>query len=143
MSDTKYWVGFTLIPGVGWAKFSRLEQHFGGLERAWQASAAELQAAGLDERTVQAIVARRPKISLDAEMERLERYKTDTESLILSCLSPEPTHIDEVGLKCSLPIPTVSSTLAMMELKGAVKQVGGMNYILARETREEYRVRVE
>jgi len=31
----------------------------------------------------------------------------------------------------------------MMELKGAVKQVRGMNYILAREAREEYRIRVE
>ncbi len=77
MSDTKYWVGFTLIPGVGRAKFSRLEQHFSDLERAWQASAAELKAAGLDDRTVQAIVARRPKISLDAEMEKLERYKVE------------------------------------------------------------------
>jgi len=68
---------------------------------------------------------------------------TDTESLLLNCLSPEPTHIDEVGRKCGLPISLVSSTLAMMELKGAVKQVGGMNYILAREAREEYRIRVE
>ncbi len=371
MSDTKYWVGFTLIPGVGRAKFSQLEQHFGDMERAWQASAAELREAGLDERTVQAIMARRPKLSLDAEMERLERYKvtvltwkdkaypsrlkeiydlppvlyvrggftaqdewslavvgtrrptyygrevteqiagdlarngvtivsglargidatahraaldtggrtiavfgcgldvvypseharlarevmergalvsefplgtrpkaenfprrnrimsglslgvlvveagqgsgalitaglaleqnrevfavpgsvlspqsrganrliqegaklvlgchdileefnltmaaqqlemkeilpaTDAESVILSCLSPEPTHIDEVGRKCGLPISLVSSTLAMMELKGAIKQVGGMNYILAREAREEYRIRVE
>ena len=371
MSDTKYWVGFTLIPGVGRARFSQLEQRFGDMERAWQASAAELREAGLDKRTVQAIMARRPKISLDAEMERLERYKvtvltwkdkaypsrlkeiydlppvlyvrggfaaqdewslavvgtrrptyygrevteqiagdlarngvtivsglargidatahraaldaggrtiavfgcgldvvypsehaklareiiqrgalvsefplgtrpkaenfprrnrimsglslgvlvveagqgsgalitaglaleqnrevfavpgsvlshqsggtnrliqegaklvlgcydileefnltmaaqqlemkeilpaTDTESVLLSCLSPEPTHIDEVGRKCGLPISLVSSTLAMMELKGAVKQVGGMNYILAREAREEYRIRVE
>ncbi|MBA7615550.1 hypothetical protein ES703_22831 [subsurface metagenome] len=371
MSDTKYWVGFTLIPGVGRARFSQLEQHFGDMERAWQASAAELGEAGLDKRTVQAIMARRLKISLDAEMERLERYKvtvltwkdkaypsrlkeiydlppvlyvrggfaaqdewslavvgtrrptyygrevteqiagdlarngvtivsglargidatahraaldaggrtiavfgcgldvvypsehaklareimqrgalvsefplgtrpkaenfprrnrimsglslgvlvveagqgsgalitaglaleqnrevfavpgsvlshqsggtnrliqegaklvlgcydileefnltmaaqqlemkeilpaTDTESVLLSCLSPEPTHIDEVGRKCGLPISLVSSTLAMMELKGAVKQVGGMNYILAREAREEYRIRVE
>ena len=371
MSDAKYWVGFTLIPGVGRAKFSQLEQHFGDMERAWQASAAELRETGLDERTVQAIMARRPKVSLDAEMERLERYKvtvliwkdkaypsrlkeiydlppvlyvrggfaaqdewslavvgtrrptyygrevteqiagdlarngvtivsglargidatahraaleaggrtiavfgcgldvvypsehaklarevmergalvsefplgtrpkaenfprrnrimsglslgvlvveagqgsgalitaglaleqnrevfavpgsvlspqsrgtnsliqegaklvlgchdileefnltmaaqqlemkeilpaTDAESVIMSCLSPEPTHIDEVGRKCGLPISLVSSTLAMMELKGAIKQVGGMNYILAREAREEYRIRVE
>jgi hypothetical protein len=26
----------------------------------------------------------------------------------------------------------------MMELKGMVKQVGGMNYVLAREMKEEY-----
>jgi DNA processing protein len=68
---------------------------------------------------------------------------TETESVILKCLSPEPTHIDDVGRQCGLPIATVSSTLAMMELKGTVKQVGGMNYIIAREARAEYRVKVE
>jgi hypothetical protein len=31
----------------------------------------------------------------------------------------------------------------MMELKGMIKQLGAMNYALARETREEYRVIVE
>ncbi len=68
---------------------------------------------------------------------------TDTESLLLKQLSAEPVHIDEVCRLSSLPISTVSSTLAMMELKGLVKQVGAMNYTLAREAREEYRVRVE
>jgi DNA processing protein len=68
---------------------------------------------------------------------------TETESVILKCLSTEPTHIDDVGRQCGLPIATVSSTLAMMELKGTVKQVGGMNYIIAREARAEYRVKVE
>jgi len=374
MSDTKYCVGFTLIPGIGRARFSKLEQHFGGLEQAWHASAKELEMAGLDHRSVEAIVAMRPKISLDAEMEKLDRYKvtvltlkdkaypsrlkeiydpppvlyvrgrftleddwplavvgtrrptyygrevteqivgdlarnritivsglakgidatahraaldaggwsiavfgcgldtvyprdhvklarevmehgalvsefplgasprrenfplrnrimsglslgvvvieagetsgalitaglaleqnrevfavpgsvlsavsrgtnrliqegaklvrgandileelnltmavqhvevketvpaTDTETRILCILrdlSPEPTHIDEVGRQSHLPIAAVSSTLAMMELKGMVKQVGGMNYIVARETREDYRVKVE
>ena len=374
MSDTKYWVGFTLIPGIGRARFSRLEQHFGQMERAWQASATELDMAGLDNRSIEAITAMRPKISLDAEMDKLERYRvtvltwkdeaypsrlkeiydpppvlyirgklapeddwclavvgtrrptyygrevteqivgdlarnritivsglakgidatahraaldsggrsiavfgcglyvvyprdhaklarevmehgalasefplgtpprrenfplrnrimsglslgtlvveagessgalitaglaleqnrevfavpgsvlsqasrgtnrliqegaklvrgandileelnltmavqhvelkevvpaTETESRILQILrnlSPEPAHIDEVGRQSRLPIATVSSTLAMMELKGVVKQVGGMNYIIAREAREDYRVRVE
>ncbi len=371
MSDTKYWVGFTLIPGIGRAKFSLMEQYFGDLERAWHASAAELEHAGLDKRSIEAIVAKRPKVSLDAEMEKLERYRvtaltrrdedyhsrlkeiydpppvlyvrgtlapedewslavvgtrrptyygrevaemlagdlarnaitvisglakgidaiahravldaggrtiavfgcgldtvyprdhvglareimergalvselpmgsqprpanfprrnrimsgmslgvlvaeapegsgalitaalaleqnrevfavpgsvfsaasqganrlikegaklvqdiqdileelnltmavqqreakevlpaTETEALILKHLSVEPIHIDEVGRRSGLPISTVSSTLSTMELKGTVKQVGGMNYIVAREAREEYRVRVE
>jgi DNA processing protein len=71
---------------------------------------------------------------------------TDTETHILRILRdlfPEPTHVDEVGRQSHLPIAAVSSTLAMMELKGMVKQVGGMNYIVARETREDYRVKVE
>jgi DNA processing protein len=71
---------------------------------------------------------------------------TETESIILQILrnlSPEPTHIDEVGHQSRLPIATVSSALSMMELKGMIKQVGGMNYIIARETRADYRIRVE
>lgn len=371
MGDTKYRVGFTLIPGIGRARFSLMEQYFGDLEQAWHASASELKMAGLDDRSIEAIVSRRPKIDLDDEMEKLARYKvtvlaptdesypsrlkeiydlppvlyvrgslvpeddwslavvgtrrptyygrevteqivadlarnritivsglakgidaaahraaldsggrtiavcgcgldvvypsdhvnlarevmergalvselplgtrpkaanfpvrnriisgmslgvlvveagdtsgalitvrwaleqnrevfavpgsilstasrgtnrliqegaklvteandileelnltmaaqqvevrelvpaTDTESLILNHLSAEPTHIDEVGRLCGLPIATVSSTLSMMELKGMVKQIGGMNYIMAREAREDYRVRVE
>ena len=68
---------------------------------------------------------------------------SDTESLLLKQLSAEPIHIDEVCRNSGLPVSTVSSTLAMMELKGLVKQVGPMNYVLAREARQEYRVKVD
>ena len=68
---------------------------------------------------------------------------SDTESLLLKQLCTEPTHIDEVCRTSGLPISTVSSTLAMMELKGLIKQVGTMNYVLAREVRAEYRVKVD
>jgi len=68
---------------------------------------------------------------------------SDTESLLLKQLCAEPTHIDEVCRSSGLPMSTVSSTIAMMELKGLVKQVGAMNYVLAREVREEYRVKVD
>jgi DNA processing protein len=69
--------------------------------------------------------------------------ESDTESLLLKQLSAEPTHIDEVCRSSQLPAATVSSTLAMMELKGLVKQVGTMNYVLAREARQEYRVAID
>ena len=68
---------------------------------------------------------------------------SETESQLLKHLSAEPIHIDEVCRSSGLPVATVSSTLAMMELKGLVKQMGPMSYILAREVREEYRVRVD
>ena len=68
---------------------------------------------------------------------------SDTESLLLKHLSAEPTHVDEVCRNSGLPVSTVSSTLAMMELKGLIKQLGPMSYILARELRQEYRVRVD
>jgi DNA processing protein len=68
---------------------------------------------------------------------------TDTESLLLKHLSAEPAHIDEICRSAALPVSAVSSALAMMELKGLVKQVGTMNYVLAREVREGYRVKID
>lgn len=75
MPEVKYWVGFNLMPGIGRVRFSQLINHFGALESAWHASPAELKAAGLDQRAVQTVINLRAKISLDAEMERLERYR--------------------------------------------------------------------
>ena len=69
--------------------------------------------------------------------------ESETESLLLKQLGAEPSHIDEVCRKSGLPAATVSGTLAMMELKGLIRQVGTMNYVLARELRQEYRVRVD
>ncbi len=68
---------------------------------------------------------------------------SDTESLLINKLSAEPTHIDEICASSGLPVSTVSSTLAMMELKGLVKSIGSMKYVLAREARETYGVKVE
>jgi DNA processing protein len=63
-----------------------------------------------------------------------------TEARLLELLSAEPVHIDEIQRTTELPISKVSSTLALMELKGMVRQVGGMNYVVARETQVTYRV---
>jgi predicted Rossmann fold nucleotide-binding protein DprA/Smf involved in DNA uptake len=58
-------------------------------------------------------------------------------------ISVEPTHIDEVYRSRVLLISTISSTLSIMESKGLVKLVGTMNYALVKETREEYKVKIE
>jgi DNA processing protein len=47
----------------------------------------------------------------------------------------EVVHIDVLVRRTNLPIQVVSATLAVMEPKGMVRQVGGMNYMLAREAR--------
>ena len=66
--------------------------------------------------------------------------ENQTESTLLKYLSADPVHIDELGRETGLPIATVSSTLALMELKGIVKQVGGMNYVMARESEAQYNI---
>ena len=60
----------------------------------------------------------------------------DLEKQLLKYLGVEPVHIDEVCRASGLSTPAVSSTLSMMELKGMVKQLGGMNYALARQVKE-------
>ena len=60
------------------------------------------------------------------------------EARLYKLLSQQPKHVDEIRSEASLPIETVSATLAMMELKGMVRQVGGMNYVAVRETPATY-----
>jgi DNA processing protein len=62
----------------------------------------------------------------------------ETEAALLHHLSAEPTHVDELQQQVDLPVSQVSSTLALMELKGMVRQVGGMKYVVAREPGAEY-----
>ena len=72
--DIKYWVGFSLVPGIGHVKFTQLENYFGSLENAWQAAPGELKRSGLDRSSINAVTSWRDKVSLEAEMEKLERY---------------------------------------------------------------------
>jgi DNA processing protein len=87
------------------------------------------------------------ELNLTASVHQIEMKEmiptSETEAQLLKQLSSEPTHIDQVCQNSGLPISTVSSNLAIMELKGLVRQVSTMNYVVARETRQEYKVKVE
>ena len=58
---------------------------------------------------------------------------------VLTASGSEPLHVDEIRNQADLPIEKVSATLALMELKGMVRQVGGMNYVAVREEQEIYK----
>lgn len=73
------------------------------------------------------------------QLELRQVVPTDTtESALLKILSNQPTHIDDVQRSSGLPIATVSGTLAMLELKGMVRQVGAMNFVRTREASLSY-----
>lgn len=55
-------------------------------------------------------------------------------------MTTQPVHIDELTRQTGLATNIVSSTLTLMELKGIVRSVGGMNYALVHESRENYAV---
>jgi len=54
------------------------------------------------------------------------------EKKLLELLSHDPLHIDDLIRESALPTNDVISVLTMMELKGMIRQVGSMQYILAR-----------
>ncbi|MBN1304163.1 MAG: DNA-processing protein DprA [Anaerolineales bacterium] len=58
------------------------------------------------------------------------------EARLYEVLSSEPLHIDDIRNQVELPIEKVSAALALMELKGLARQVGGMNYV--REVEPDY-----
>jgi DNA processing protein len=64
----------------------------------------------------------------------------ETERRVLEALSSEPLHVDELQRRCGLPVSQITASLAMLELKGRARQVGGMHYVLAREPSATYRV---
>jgi len=61
------------------------------------------------------------------------------EASLLRILADEPQHVDDICAQSGLSIGHVSATLTLMELKGMVRQVGGMNFSLVRENLADYR----
>jgi len=62
----------------------------------------------------------------------------EVEAKLLAALGEQPVHVDELGNQTGLPIEKVSATLTLMELKGMVRQVGGMHYVSIREANGDY-----
>ena len=59
MEEAGYWLAFSYVKGIGAVRFRKLLSFFGDLSRAWQAGSAELQAAGLSEKNVADLSAKR------------------------------------------------------------------------------------
>ena len=67
---------------------------------------------------------------VEQQMEMTALLPADpTESAVLERLSTDPVHVDDCVRMAGLPASTVSSTLAMLEMKGLVRQVGPMTYV--------------
>ncbi|MFH1185569.1 MAG: DNA-processing protein DprA [Chloroflexota bacterium] len=62
----------------------------------------------------------------------------ETENRVMNALGSEPIHVDEIRNQTGLAVEKVSAALVMMELKGMVRQVGGMQYVAVREVQSGY-----
>lgn len=61
------------------------------------------------------------------------------EALLFQAVGDEPQHVDELCSLVNLPIEEVTSTLALMELKGMVRKTFGMKYVAVRDMMIDYR----
>jgi len=56
----------------------------------------------------------------------------ETEGIILNLLSHEPISIDLIIQETKMDTALANATLSLMEMKGKIKNLGGMQYVLAR-----------
>lgn len=79
-------------------------------------------------------------LTLSLERQEARRALPDDplEASLYNLLGREPQHVDELCNQSGLPVAQVSAALTLMELKGLVRQVGGMNYIAVKEASEPY-----
>ncbi len=72
-SNSKFWVGFTKVAGIGPARLRKLLDYFGDLEMAWQSDSGEYARAGLDSKSIEALLTIRKRLDLDREWEKIQR----------------------------------------------------------------------
>lgn len=72
-ADLGHWIALTRVTGIGPRRFDRLMQAFGSARAVWEASAADLVAAGLDRRTTEALLAARRRVDPAKEADNLQR----------------------------------------------------------------------
>jgi DNA processing protein len=78
------------------------------------------------------------KLGAQLDFSRAAPPANDDERAVIEVLTREPRHVDEVVRGSGLPAATVSATLAMIELKGLARDVGGMQYVALREDPSNY-----
>jgi DNA processing protein len=65
-----------------------------------------------------------------AEQTKTKELKlSETQQLIIACLSAQPQHVEELAEQTSLPLPAVSATLMELEMLEVAQNVGGLRYV--------------
>jgi DNA processing protein len=73
VSDTKYWLGFSLVPEIGPRRLQHLLSAFGRMVGAWTASEFQLREAGLEETPAKNLLRMRAEVDRGVEMAKIER----------------------------------------------------------------------
>lgn len=70
-SDTRFWLGFHRVQGIGAAHMTQVMQTFGSAEAAWKATDDDLRAAGLTDALLRNLHQTRDRLDLDAELDKV------------------------------------------------------------------------
>jgi len=70
-SDKKYFVGLSMIPGLGSRSLIKLLEYFGSAEKSWVASEKEINQLGLKNSLKKSIISNRKKIDLNREYNKI------------------------------------------------------------------------
>lgn len=70
------------------------------------------------------------RVATEHKAAREKLPTTEIEKVLIECLRAEPLHADELSILAGMPIAETTSTLTMLELKGYVRNLGGMQYEL-------------
>jgi DNA processing protein len=73
VDEKAYWVALNKVAGIGAVRMAALLAVCGSALAVWQASIFELQAAGLDRRSLESLLAARRQIDVATEWERIQR----------------------------------------------------------------------
>jgi DNA processing protein len=68
--DTKYWLGFNHVKGIGPVRLERILEYFGDIESAWLAREHQLRASGLNAKLSRQLVELRGKLCLEEVLEQ-------------------------------------------------------------------------
>ena len=93
MTEREYYLGFSLVSGIGPKTFALLLQHFKTAQKAWGASASDLRKTGLSERLVIKFEKTRRELDLENYLQKLKHKKV---SFIALCDKNYPKLLKEI-----------------------------------------------
>jgi DNA processing protein len=73
LSEHRYWLGLSLISGIGPKRLTQLAAVFDAMADAWHADERKLRSAGVESAAVSAIVQGRSAIDLDSEVDKVRK----------------------------------------------------------------------
>lgn len=79
--EKKYWVGFSVFPGIGPIRFKLLLDYFGSAKAAWEAPVKTLKAIRLGEKLTDEFVDFRESFPFDEYLEQLEKLHVSVVTL--------------------------------------------------------------